>query len=382
MTPEAAMKVALAAARRVAGRTYPNPPVGAAVFRGDRLLGRGATRPVGGPHAEVVALESAKRRFGARSLRGASLAVTLEPCCRVGRTGRCTDAILEAGIRRVFVGHRDPHPDGSGAGVRRLRRAGVDVQLGVLEHACHEQHRGFSTVCAIGRPFLMLKLASSLDGRIALANGASRWVTGSDARAKGHRLRARVDAILVGSGTALADDPELTARRDGRVVHRPVRVLIDSRLRVPPSAKLYRGGADRTWVLCGSSAGVRRRRVLEGLGARLLEVPTRAGKLDLERAAAMLAREGLTEILVEGGGGLAAALLRARLVDELHWFVAPRLLGGDGRPALGGLCLGSLVESPRLNARLSRAGVDLYLRGRVEYPPRGGKRARSRGASR
>ena len=144
MTPDAAMKVALGAARRVAGRTYPNPPVGAVIFRGDHVLGRGATRPVGGPHAEIVALESAKRRFGVKSLRGASLVVTLEPCCRTGRTGPCTAAILEAGIRRVFVGHRDPHPDVSGAGVRRLRRAGVEVQLGVLEEACRVQHRGFS----------------------------------------------------------------------------------------------------------------------------------------------------------------------------------------------------------------------------------------------
>jgi diaminohydroxyphosphoribosylaminopyrimidine deaminase/5-amino-6-(5-phosphoribosylamino)uracil reductase len=382
MKPDVAMKAALGAARRVSGRTHPNPPVGAAVFRGDRVLGRGATRPVGGPHAEVVALENAKRRFGAKSLRGASLAVTLEPCCRMGRTGPCTDAILEAGIRRVFIGHRDPHPDVSGAGVRRLRRAGIDVQLGVLEEACREQHRGFSTVCSLGRPFVMLKLASSLDGRIATASGESRWVTGPEARAKGHQIRSRVDAIVVGSGTALADDPELTARRGGRVVHRPVRILVDSRLRVPPSAKLYREGADRTWVLCGASAGARRRRVLEDLGARLLEAPMRAGKLDLTRAAARLAREGLTEILVEGGGGLAAALLRARLVDELHWFVAPRLLGSEGRPSVGDLGLGSLIESPLLNAHLGRAGGDLYIRGPVEYPASRGGRARRRGANR
>jgi diaminohydroxyphosphoribosylaminopyrimidine deaminase/5-amino-6-(5-phosphoribosylamino)uracil reductase len=300
----------------------------------------------------------------------------------VGRTGPCTDAIVEAGIRRVFVGHRDPHPDGSGAGARRLRRAGVEVQLGVLEEACREQHRGFSTVCALGRPFVMLKLASSLDGQIALGSGESRWITGPDARAKGHLLRSRVDAIVVGSGTALADDPELTARRGGRILHRPIRVLVDSRLRVPPGAKLYREGADRTWVLCGSRAGARRRRVLEDLGARLLEVPTRAGKLDLKRAVARLAREGLTEMLVEGGGGLAAALLRARLVDELHWFLAPRVLGGDGRPSVGDLGLRSLVESPLLNGRMGRAGDDLYIRGPVDYPASRGGRARSRGANR
>ncbi len=376
------MKIALRAARRAAGRSYPNPPVGAAVFRGDRLLGRGATRPVGGAHAEVVALERAKRRYGADGLRGASIAVTLEPCCRVGRTGPCTEAILAAGIRRVFVGQRDPHRDGSGAGVRRLRRSGAEVRVGVLEQACREQHRGFTSVCALGRPFVMLKLASSLDGRIATHSGESRWITGPEARAKAHLLRSRVDAIVVGSGTALADDPQLTARRGGRVVHRPVRVLVDSRLRVPPTAKLYREGADRTWVLCGSAAGARRRRILEELGVRLLEAPTRDGKLDLGRAAARLAREGLTEVLVEGGGLLAAALLRARLVDELHWFVAPRLLGGDGRSSIGDLRLGSLGQSPLLDARMGRAGRDLYIRGRVAYPTRRGARAVRGGAGR
>jgi len=382
MTAEAAMKLALSAARRVAGRTHPNPAVGAVVFRGDRVLGRGATRPVGGHHAEIVALESAKRRFGASSLRGASLAVTLEPCCRFGRTGPCTAAILESGIRRVFIGHRDPHPDVSGAGARRLRRAGVEVQLGVLEEACREQHRGFATVCALGRPFVMLKLASSLDGRIAIASGESRWISGPQARAKGHLLRSRVDAIVVGSETALADDPELTARRGRRVIHRPIRVLVDSGLRVPPDAKLFREGADRTWVLCAAGAAARRRRVLEELGVRLLEVPTRAGKLDLKRAVARLAREGLTEMLVEGGGNLSAALLRARLVDELHWFIAPRVLGGDGRASVGHLGLRSLVESPWLDGRMGRVGDDLYIRGRVDYQLKRGGCARKRGADR
>jgi diaminohydroxyphosphoribosylaminopyrimidine deaminase/5-amino-6-(5-phosphoribosylamino)uracil reductase len=263
-----------------------------------------------------------------------------------------------------------------------LRRAGVEVELGVLEQACREQHRGFLTVCALGRPFAMLKLASSLDGRIATSRGESRWITGPDARAKGHLLRSRVDAIVVGSGTALADDPELTARRGERVLHRPIRVLVDSRLRVPTSAKLYREGAERTWVLCGAGAAASRRRALEKLGARLLEVPARAGKLDLKRAAAMLAREGLTEVLVEGGGILAAALLRARLIDELHWFVAPRVLGGDGRPAVGDLGLRSLVESPQLDACMGRAGCDLYIRGSVDYPASRGGRGRIRGASR
>ncbi len=368
MTPESAMRRALRAARGVEGRTHPNPPVGAICFRGERVLATGATRPVGGAHAEVVALERARRRHGERQLRGASMAVTLEPCCHRGRTGPCTDAIVAAGIRRVFVGHRDPHPGVAGSGIRRLRRAGVDVRVGVLDGECRTQHRGFLSVCETGRPFTMLKLASSLDGRIATARGESRWITGPEARAAVHRMRARVDAILVGSGTALADDPELVARRNGRIVHKPVRVVVDSRLRVPETAALHRRELGASWVLCSPRAGARRKATLEAQGVRLLEVPLRDGKLNLVSAVSKLAREGLTQILVEGGGGLAGALMQARLVDEVHWFVSPRLLGGDGLPSLGGLGLRALSRTPTLEARVSRMGGDVYIHGPVQYP--------------
>lgn len=375
MKPEAAMRLALAQARRALGRTHPNPPVGAVVFRGDRVLGRGFTHAAGGPHAEVVAIRSAGRRFGARAVRGASMAVTLEPCSRVGRTGPCADLIAEAGLRRVLVGHIDPHPAVSGRGLRRLRRAGVEVRVGVLEAECRVQHRGFNSVCERGRPFVSLKLASTLDGRIATAAGESRWITGAAAREVVHRLRARVDAILIGSETALADDPELSARRRGRVVHRPVRVLVDSRLRVPPGARLHRGEAGRSWVLCAGGAPAARRRALAAKGARMLEIPTEGRHLDLRHALAVLAREGLTEVLVEGGGRLAAALLRAGLVDELHWFAAPRLLGGDARPALGPLAVGSLGEAIELEeVRLRRVGDDLHLRGAVRRGRPGSRR--------
>lgn len=366
MSPEAAMRLALAQARRALGRTFPNPPVGAVLYRGDRVLGRGFTRPPGGPHAEIVALERARRRHGAAALRGAWLAVTLEPCCRVGRTGPCTEALLEAGVGRVVVGHRDPHPGVSGRGLRRLRGAGVALEVGVLEAECRAQHRGFLSVLERGRPFVCLKLAGSLDGRIATASGESRWISGEAARAAVHRLRARSDAIAVGSGTALADDPSLTARRGGRVVHRPIRILFDSRLRVPAGAQLLTSGAERTWVLCARGASARRRRAVSAGGARLIEVPARAGHLDLRRALRTLARAGLTEVLVEGGGELAAALLREGLVDELHWFVSPRLLGGDGRPALGSLGGGALAALPRLrDVRVRRVGDDVHVQGRL-----------------
>ncbi|MDJ0867478.1 MAG: bifunctional diaminohydroxyphosphoribosylaminopyrimidine deaminase/5-amino-6-(5-phosphoribosylamino)uracil reductase RibD [Myxococcota bacterium] len=369
------MRQALAQARRALGRTWPNPAVGAVVVRGGRVLGRGFTQPPPGPHAEVVALERAARRHGRRALRGASLAVTLEPCRHHGRTPPCADTIRAAGIRRVWIGHRDPHPLVAGGGLRALRRAGIEVREGVLGDACREQHRGFLSRVERGRPHVLLKLAASLDGRIATASGESRWVTGPEARAAVHALRARSDAVLVGSGTARADDPVLTARRGGRVVHRPVRVVVDSRLRLAPEARLLRGpDPERTWVLCGRDAPAARRRALEAAGARLLPVPTRRGKLSLPAALRRLAREGLGTVLVEGGGGLAAALWQAGLVDELLWFVAPKLLGADGRPALGPLGLRRLRSAPSLEiAHVRRVGCDWLV---TAHPAKAGREGR------
>jgi len=385
---EAAMRLALREARRASGRTHPNPPVGAIVYRGARVLGRGATRSVGGPHAEIVALRAAVRRHGAAALRGARLAVTLEPCCHVGRTGPCSRAILEAGIARVIAGHRDPNPRVGGRGLRALRAGGIEVTTGVLEAECRAQHRGFVSVMERGRPFVVLKLAASLDGRIATAAGESRWITGPAARAAVHALRARSDAVAVGSGTALADDPELSARRGARVLRRPWRVVFDARLRVPPELRLFSDGfASRTLVVAAAGAPTARRRALERTGARVLELRGGRGhgraSLDLEAALRRLAAEGLSEILVEGGGTLAAALLRAGLVDELHWFVAPILLGGDGVPALGPLAIARLADAPRLaEARWRRlAGGDLHLVVRlVGAIPSDRRRRRSAGA--
>lgn len=366
MNAEAAMRLALAQARRSSGRTSPNPPVGAVVYRGDRVLGRGRTRPVGGAHAEVVALDRALAKHGARSVRGASMAVTLEPCAHEGRTGPCVDRVLDAGIGRVVLGHRDPNPAVSGRSVSRLRRAGVTVEIGVLEPECREQHRGFLCELETGRPFVALKLASTLDGRIATRTGESRWITGPEARKAVHRLRGRADAVIVGSGTARADDPELFARRGDRIVHRPIRVLLDTGLRVPASARVLRDEPDRTWVLCGRAAPATRQRTLERQGVRVLPVALRGKRLDLTRALERLAKEGLRDVLVEGGGVVAAGLLGASLVDEVHWFVAPRWIGGDGKPALGPLGIDALASAGTLRGvEVRRVGRDIHVRGRV-----------------
>jgi diaminohydroxyphosphoribosylaminopyrimidine deaminase/5-amino-6-(5-phosphoribosylamino)uracil reductase len=348
------------------------------VFRGERILGVGTTRPPGGPHAEIVAMDQARRRHGAAALRGASLAVTLEPCNFVGRTGACTEAILAAGIGRVVAGCRDPHARVSGRGFARLRRAGLDVTVGVLEAECRQQHRGFLSVCERGRPFVTLKLAATLDGRIAVASGESRWITGEASRAAVHRLRLEHDAVMVGSATALADDPELSARRGDRVLRWPVRVVVDGSLRVPASARLFTAGlsegkaalsgpgpAGASWIVCREGArGLAAARARAG---RVLEVPAlEAGQVDLVRALRALAEAGLTTILVEGGGRLAAALLRADLVDEVHWFLAPRLIGDDGRPALGAMGLERLRDALSLDAvEVRRCGPDLHLSGCV-----------------
>ena len=361
------MRLALASARRASGRSFPNPPVGAVVFRADRVLGKGWTQPAGGPHAEIVALRAAERRFGARALRGASLAVTLEPCAHMGRTGPCCEAVLAAGIRRVLVGHVDPNPEVAGRGIQRLRAAGVTVQTGVLEASCREQHRGFLCVLTQGRPYVSLKLAATLDGRIATASGESRWITGASARALVHRLRARTDAIVIGSGTALADDPELTARAGSRVLHRPLRVVIDSRLRLPLDARCLRAGPKGTTLVVGArGASAARHRALEAAGARVLLAPGRGDHVAPRAAAKLLAAAGLTDVLLEGGGTLAAAWLRAGLVDELHWFVSAKLLGGDARPALGALAILRLSGVLALREpTIRRIGDDVYLRGRL-----------------
>lgn len=368
VSPERAMQMALRLAARGDGTTWPNPSVGAVLFRGREVLGRGATQPVGGAHAEMVALASARRRLGERGLRGASLAVTLEPCVTHGRTGPCAQALIEAGIRRIYVGCRDSHPAVDGRGLRHLRRNGVRVET-LASRDCRIQHRGFLSVQERGRPFVSLKLAATLDGRIATQSGESRWITGPKARRFVHDLRARCDAILVGADSVLADDPRLDARRPGKPVVRPVRVLVDSRLRVPLTARLYRGrDSDRTWVLCRS--GARGRRLRSECGARVLETPARAGHVDLRRGLMRLAREGLTEVLVEGGGELAAALLRAKLVDELHWFTAPSLIGGDGRASLGALGLRKLVDGVSLKGlRTRRLDSDVLFSGSIgDFP--------------
>jgi len=351
------MRAAVELAARGRGRTAPNPCVGALVVKNGRVLAQARTADGGAPHAETRALRKA-----GDSARGATLYVTLEPCAHTGRTPPCVDAVIAARPRRVVVGMVDPDPRTAGRALRKLRRAGIEVTLGVEAAACAELHAGFVSRVTRGRPFTTLKLAASLDGRIATASGESRWITGLAARAFVHELRARVDAIAVGSATVKSDDPELSARRGRRVIHEPVRIAVDSRLVLPANAKLLRPSPHGSAiVLTSGRAPAARRGRLERAGVRVVEVPRRGAYLDLRAAWRALAGLGVNDLLVEGGGGLAAALLRSGLVDRMHFFVAPLLIGADGRPVLGELGVERLARAFR-PSRLSwhRLGPDLH----------------------
>jgi diaminohydroxyphosphoribosylaminopyrimidine deaminase/5-amino-6-(5-phosphoribosylamino)uracil reductase len=338
------MALALRLAARGLGRTWPNPAVGCVVVKDGRVVGRGWTQPGGRPHAETEAL----RRAGAQAL-GATVYVSLEPCAQYGQTPPCTMALIHAGVRRVVVATQCPDRRVDGRGIAQLRQAGVEVELGLMRDAAEALNAGFLIKERAGRPLVTLKLASSLDGRIATRTGDSRWLTGAPARARGHWLRATHDAIMVGSGTALADDPALTCRLPGLAGRSPVRVVLDGRLRLPVQSRLAATAAEvPVWLFTRPASGARAA-ALRARGIEVLATPAApGGGLVLAEVLAALAARGITRLLVEGGAGLAAALLKARLVDRLAWFQAPLLIGGDGVAALAPLGVEALAAAVRL----------------------------------
>ena len=356
------MAVALRLAERGLGQVWPNPAVGCVVVKDGQIVGRGWTQSGGRPHAEFEAL----KRAGGAAL-GATAYISLEPCAHYGQTPPCTMALLHAGIRRAVIAATDPDPRVDGRGIDQLRQAGVEVTVGVAREEAERLNAGFFLRVRAGRPLITLKLATSLDGRIATRTGASRWITGDEARQRAHHLRATHDAIMIGSGTALADDPELTCRLPGLEDRSPVRVVLDGRLRVAPSSRLARTAREvPTWVITRADADSRRRVALERCGVEVLPAPTASGAhIDPSVALAALAGRGLTRVLVEGGSELAAALLRARLVDRLVWFQAPLLIGGDGLPAVAALAADALAECVRLershSLMLAHDAVQAYI---------------------
>ncbi len=351
------MRAALGLARRALGRAWPNPAVGCILVNDGRVVGRGWTQPGGRPHAETEAL----RRAGAAA-RGAVAYVTLEPCAHHGRTPPCAEALAEAGISRAVIAIRDPDPRVDGAGAERLREAGIEVALGVGAAEAGEVNGGFLRRVGTGRPLVTLKLASSLDGRIATPSGASQWITGPVSRALAHGLRARHDAVLVGARTAIADDPNLTCRLPGLADRSPVRIFLDGRDEPPASHDLIANARTiPTWVLTARDAADRRCASLASHGVEIVRAaPAADGGIDLGDGLRALGGRGLTSVLVEGGGGLAASLLRARLVDRLIWFRAPMVIGADGLAAAAALGIDGLDLAPGFT-RLSvtRAGADM-----------------------
>jgi diaminohydroxyphosphoribosylaminopyrimidine deaminase/5-amino-6-(5-phosphoribosylamino)uracil reductase len=336
------------------------------VLAGHKVVAGGFHVRAGSPHAEVNALTAA----GGRA-RGATLVVTLEPCNHTGRTGPCTEAILAAGITRVVIGAPDPNPHVAGGGAARLRAAGVEVVAGVMAAECAALNAGWAHWVATGRPFVTLKLATTLDGRIAARTGASQWITGPPARRRGHELRAESDAILVGAGTALADDPRLGVREIAALSDEagppldPLRVLVDSRLSVPPAARLFARGDAGVVVATASPTAGGRAAAIKSTGATVWRLAGEDGRVDL---AALIARLGsmtprpVTRLLVEGGGEIAASLLRADLVDRVKLFMAPRFMGGDGLPAIAGLGVTHPDAAPRFVLdEAVRVGDDLEL---------------------
>ena len=356
------MTAALSLARRGIGRVAPNPAVAALIVRNGRLLGRGATAPGGRPHAETIALAAARALHGADALRGATAYVTLEPCAHHGLTPPCADALAAAGIIRVVCPLLDPDPRVSGRGFARLRDAGILVETGVLRAEAEAVNAGFLSRITRGRPHLTVKLAATLDGRIATASGESRWITGAAARARVHLMRAQSDAVLVGAGTARADDPLLDVRGFGVDAPRPVRAVANGKLSLVVDSRLVAtAGRQPLWLLHGPAPDRAKATALENAGARLVEVPAGPeGEIDPLAMVRVLAETGITRLLCEGGGRLAASLLRAGLVDELALFTAGKAIGAEGVPIIGPLALDRLDEAPRLKlARVEEVGDDL-----------------------
>ena len=357
MSDEDYMRLALDLARQGEGKTSPNPTVGAVVARDGAVVGQGFTQPIGGPHAEVGALGEAGDRAA-----GATLYVTLEPCSHHGRTPPCADLVLSKGISRVVCAMVDPDPRVSGRGIARLRKAGVEVEVGILEAEARGLNAFYVKHRTTGLPFVVLKLAQSLDGRIATAPGDSRWITGEDARRRAHLLRSRVDAVLVGVGTVIADDPMLTVRlvagRD------PARIIVDSALRTPTSARVL--GPGRTILATTEGADEGRAEAFREGGAEVWRLPSAAGRVDFRALMAGLGRQGFLSVMIEGGASVAASALKAGIVDQAQVFIAPKIIGA-GLGAVGDLGIERVADSVRLtDVAVERVGEDLLYVANVE----------------
>jgi diaminohydroxyphosphoribosylaminopyrimidine deaminase/5-amino-6-(5-phosphoribosylamino)uracil reductase len=345
------MELALALGRRGLGRTWPNPAVGAVVVKDGVIVGRGWTQPGGRPHAETEAIKRA-----GKAARGATLYATLEPCSHHGKTPPCVDAIIRAGIARVVSAVDDPNPQVAGQGYAKLRERGIVVETGLGAEEATRTHAGHLRRMREGRPQVLLKLAVSADGKAALAGRKPTAITGDEARTRVHLMRAETDAILVGIGTVLSDDPHLTCRLPGMRERSPVRVILDARLRIPLSTSLVGTAGDvPTWVFGASSASAMAEDILKAKGVEVFRVEAKDGHLDLMQVLKALAERGITRLMVEGGPRVAAAFIAADLVDEVALLRSPKVIGADGIDALEGLPLTALTQASAFKAVASEA---------------------------
>ncbi|HZS10602.1 MAG TPA: bifunctional diaminohydroxyphosphoribosylaminopyrimidine deaminase/5-amino-6-(5-phosphoribosylamino)uracil reductase RibD [Nitrospirales bacterium] len=357
------MARALRLAARAAGQTSPNPLVGAVVVSGGRVIGEGYHRHPGGPHAEILAL----KRVGRRA-RGTTLYLTLEPCCHTNkRTPPCVPALIEAGLRRVVVAMADPNAVVSGRGIRALKRAGIRVDVGCLATEAAALNRAYVHTMRTGLPWVLLKAGMSLDGQIATASGESRWITGEAARADAQKLRAKVDAVVVGIGTVLRDDPQLTARVGARVLARqPLRVVLDTRLRIPLTARVLHAKAGRCLIMT-SRAPRRKIAQLRAMGIEVVPQPAGRGGLSVTACMRSLAARGIQTVMLEGGSELNAAALSEGLVREVRLYVAPRLIGGRDAIGLLGSTAPALLKGATMldDVTIRRIGEDFIFSGMV-----------------
>jgi len=357
------MMMALELAERGRGRTSPNPMVGAVLVRDGEVVGRGYHARAGDDHAEIVALKDAGER-----VRGATLYVNLEPCCHHGRTPPCVDAVVEAGVKRAVVAMVDPSDKVDGKGIAELRQAGIDVEVGLLAEEADRLNEVFIKYVTTGRPFVFLKVAMSLDGRIATGTGDSKWITCEESRARVHQLRDQVDAVLVGCGTVAEDDPELTTRLPDGDGKNPVRVILDGKANMPIDARvLAEGSAGVSWVVVGESAESDRVEKLRESGAEVVVLADSDGRIDFDVVLRELGRREITSLLIEGGKGVFTEALRSGSVDKVLAFVAPVILGGDGRfSAVGELGVEEISDGLKLrDVSVKRIGDDVLIEGYV-----------------
>ena len=355
------MEHALVLAARARGRTSPNPLVGAVIVRDGEIIGEGYHQKAGQAHAEIHALNQAKG-----FAEGATMYVTLEPCCHWGRTPPCTEALIRAKLASVFVAMKDPNPQVAGDGIRQLEEAGIRVQVGICETESRQLNEVFIKYITTQLPFVILKSAISLDGKIATASGESQWITSETSREKVHEIRAQVDAILVGVGTVLQDNPSLTVRLPKKQNGDPIRVVVDSRGRTPLGAKVFNPDSNAgTLIAVTENAPSEKLEALKSAGADVLIIEAQNGRVCLSALMRELGHRGITSVLVEGGGEINAAALQSGIVDKLMFFIAPKLIGGKDAPGpIGGAGIVRLAEAFELrDVKTIQIGTDFLIEG-------------------